>query len=36
VPVGVEHSVNNLSDEVMKLAYVFSPPVRQGSYDKKD
>lgn len=35
VPVGVEHSINNQSDEVMKLAYVFSPPVAQGSYEKK-
>jgi quercetin dioxygenase-like cupin family protein len=35
VPPGVEHSINNQSDEVMKIAYVFSPPVVQGSYDKK-
>ena len=35
IPQGVEHSINNTSGEVMKLAYVFSPPVRQGSYEKK-
>lgn len=35
IPTGVEHSINNQSDEVMRLAYVFSPPVAQGSYDKK-
>ena len=34
-PVGVEHSINNQSDEVMKIVYVFSPPVQQGSYEKK-
>jgi len=35
VPVGVEHSINNQSDEVMKVVYVFSPPVAQGSYERK-
>lgn len=35
VPRGVVHSINNLSDEILKVVYVFSPPVRQGSYDKK-
>ncbi len=35
IPKKVVHSINNTSDEVMKLAYVFSPPVVQGSYDKK-
>ena len=35
VPPGVEHSLNNTGDEVLKVAYVFSPPVKQGSYDKK-
>ena len=34
VPTGVEHSVNNLSDEVMRIVYVFSPPVAQGSYER--
>ena len=29
------HSIRNDSDNVMKLVYVFSPPVKQGSYDKK-
>jgi len=36
IPKGVTHSINNTGDEVIKLAYVFSPPVVQGSYDKKD
>ncbi len=35
VPPGVEHSINNTCDEVLKVSYVFSPPVRQGSYDAK-
>lgn len=35
VPPGVEHSINNQSDEVMRIVYVFSPPVEQGSYEKK-
>jgi len=35
VPPRVIHSINNTSNEVLKLAYVFSPPVKQGSYDKK-
>ncbi len=35
VPPGVEHSINNTGDEVLKVAYVFSPPVAQGSYDRK-
>lgn len=35
VPPGVTHSINNTSSEVLKVVYVFSPPVRQGSYDKK-
>jgi mannose-6-phosphate isomerase-like protein (cupin superfamily) len=34
IPPGVEHSINNTSDEVMKVVYVFSPPVVQGSYDR--
>ena len=35
VPIGVEHSINNTSDDVMRLVYVFSPPVAQGSYERK-
>ena len=35
VPPGVEHSINNTGDEVLKVVYVFSPPVVQGSYDRK-
>ena len=35
IPPKVRHSIKNDSDEVMKLIYVFSPPVKQGSYEKK-
>ena len=35
VPAKVIHSISNSSDEVLKVIYVFSPPVKQGSYDKK-
>lgn len=35
IPAGVEHSIKNDSDEVMRIVYVFSPPVVQGSYDRK-
>jgi mannose-6-phosphate isomerase-like protein (cupin superfamily) len=35
VPPGVEHSIHNMSDDVLKVAYVFSPPVKQGSYEAK-
>jgi mannose-6-phosphate isomerase-like protein (cupin superfamily) len=35
VPPGVTHSINNTSAEILKVVYVFSPPVKQGSYDKK-
>jgi quercetin dioxygenase-like cupin family protein len=35
IPPKVTHSIKNDSDQVMHLAYVFSPPVEQGSYDKK-
>jgi len=35
VPPGVEHSIKNESSEVMRIIYVFSPPVEQGSYEKK-
>lgn len=34
IPPGVKHSINNKGDKVLKLIYVFSPPVKQGSYDK--
>jgi len=34
IPQKVEHSINNKCDIPMKLVYVFSPPVVQGSYDK--
>lgn len=36
IPPHVKHSIKNDSNETMKLVYVFSPPVKQGSYDKKD
>jgi mannose-6-phosphate isomerase-like protein (cupin superfamily) len=36
VPARVEHSINNTGRAVLKVAYVFSPPVRQGSYDRKE
>lgn len=36
IPPGTVHSIRNDSDNPMKLAYVFSPPVRQGSYEKKE
>jgi len=35
IPPGIRHSINNTSDEVMRLVYVFSPPVEQGSYEEK-
>ncbi len=35
VPPGITHSINNTSDQVLKVVYVFSPPVVQGSYDNK-
>jgi mannose-6-phosphate isomerase-like protein (cupin superfamily) len=34
-PSGVEHSLESTTDEVLKVFYVFSPPVKQGSYDKQ-
>lgn len=34
IPPRVRHSINNKSDEVMKVVYVFSPPVEQGSYEQ--
>lgn len=36
IPPHVKHSIKNDSNETMSLVYVFSPPVKQGSYDKKD
>ena len=35
IPPNVEHSINNTGKEVLKVVYVFSPPVVQGSYDRK-
>lgn len=35
IPPQTEHSIRNDADETMKLLYVFSPPVRQGSYDNQ-
>lgn len=35
IPPKVVHSINNTSNEVLRVVYVFSPPVKQGSYDKK-
>lgn len=35
VPDGVKHSINNTSKQILKVVYVFSPPVVQGSYDRK-
>ena len=35
IPPNIKHSIKNDSDEAMHLVYVFSPPVEQGSYDKK-
>ncbi len=34
IPPKVTHSINNTSENILKVAYVFSPPVKQGSYDK--
>lgn len=33
VPAGLEHSVNNTSQETLRLACAFSPPVDIGNYD---
>lgn len=35
VPAGVEHSLEAAGDEDLKVFYVFSPPLIQGSYDKR-
>ena len=35
IPSKVTHSIRNDAREEMELLYVFSPPVVQGSYDKK-
>jgi len=34
VPPGVEHSLESTTNEILKVFYVFSPPVEQGSYDR--
>lgn len=36
VPPGVEHSLEATTGEDLKVFYVFSPPVVQGSYEKKN
>lgn len=35
VPPTLEHQLINTGKEPLKVAYVFSPPVEQGSYDPK-
>ena len=35
IPSKIKHSIKNNSNETMNLVYVFSPPVKQGSYGKK-
>lgn len=35
IPPGVEHSIKNNSQDAMRVIYFFTPPVVQGSYDKK-
>ena len=35
IPVGKTHRIENTGSKVLKVAYVFSPPAKQGSYDKK-
>jgi quercetin dioxygenase-like cupin family protein len=35
IPINVKHSIKNDSKDTMNLVYVFSPPVQQGTYDKK-
>lgn len=35
IPPNVSHSIKNDSKETMDIVYVFSPPVQQGTYDKK-
>jgi mannose-6-phosphate isomerase-like protein (cupin superfamily) len=34
-PPGIEHSIRNTGEEPLKVAYAFSPPAAQGSYDRK-
>lgn len=34
VPPKVKHSIKNDSPEILRVVYIFSPPVIQGSYDK--
>jgi len=36
VPQGIEHRIMPVSPEGLKVFYVFSPPVIQGSYEKKN
>jgi len=35
IPPGTEHSIRNRSEGPLKVAYAFSPPAVQGSYDRK-
>ena len=35
VPVGVKHSLEATTGKALKVFYVFSPPVIQGSYDNR-
>lgn len=35
IPLKVVHSINNILEELLKIAYFIPPPVKQGSYDKK-
>lgn len=35
VPKGMQHSLEATTEKDLKVFYVFSPPVEQGSYDRK-
>ena len=35
VPPGVEHSLESVTSTELKVFYVFSPSVKQGSYDRQ-
>jgi quercetin dioxygenase-like cupin family protein len=34
IPPGIAHSIENTGDAELKVLYVFTPPVVQGSYDR--
>jgi len=36
IPVGVEHSIENLGSEPIRLVFAFSPPVVSGDYPDID